>query len=362
MGGCSGTFTIKLLTADGQVAPNSLPFISVEVTNGPVKCLTKVVPFQVTLRFFIFLILILISLCFSLQLVPEPSTGVCTVTYTAFHPGFVVIKPFYKGVLLVDKPQYVLFPNARRHLPLTLPNKGNPFGIAFARGSMFVSDVTNHLVLEYPPHQPHRTFKSGLNKPRGLDFTYFGDLLVADGDNNRVLLIPADGREKLFGSRDKNADRALDGVLAVPRQAIMLPDETILICDTNSSRLQIFDKAGKFLKKVGKIGDSVDFQFPLSAAVNPLNKVKCDFKKPNYVIYDSQGNLFVSELYGNCVKVFSQEKEHVATLGKEGQVGDTIHHLNEPRGIAFAPDGTICITDHNNFRIQFFLKKNKQRK
>jgi len=248
---------------------------------------------------------------------------------------------------------------------------------------MFVADTPNGNIIEYPANGPNKVVKSGLNSPRGITFTPNGELYIADGFNNRVLLLGSDYKEKLVvGSKGTS-----DGQLAVPRSILVLPDESILVCDTDNSRLQVFDKAGRFLRKVGSMGSKpLEFKYPLSAALNPTNNNEIaiadsdnnriqlldlnfnfigeikgaldtvsnrmvDFRTPNSVVYDHLGNLFVSELRGNCIKVFSPERLLIKFLGKDG---NGPYELNGPRGITFSPDGSLCVSDHDNNRVSFF--------
>jgi tripartite motif-containing protein 71 len=295
--------------------------------------------------------------------------------------GFITIKIKYKGAQVAGSPFSVYVPSSRPVVQIS----GKPFGIAFQKGNMFVADTPNGNVIEIAPNLVQRNLKTGLNSPRGITVNATGDLIVADAFNNRLVVISAvDGKDKAAIGIKGTAD----GQFAVPRYALPLPDESVLICDTDNSRLQIFSKSGTFLKKIGRDGaGNGEFKFPLSAALNPVtnneiaiadsdnfrvqffdlnlnytgeigkvndpvnNKHQFDLRTPNSVAYDSQGNLFVSELKGNCIRVFSPSKKNIHSFGKEGSgVGE----LRGPRYVTITPEGAVCVADHDNNRIQFF--------
>jgi len=290
--------------------------------------------------------------------------------------GFMVIKIKYKGAHIINSPFLVFCPSMRQ--PIFIAN-GKPYGLVLNTKSLLVSDVQQGTISEYPiltPGPPPRVMKSGLNGPRAIALDENnGDLYVAEGGTSRLIVFGADWTQKqTLGTLGDGP-----GQLRAPRSFLLLPDDTVLVCDTDACRLQVLDKQGRFLKMIGTAGKELgQFRYPLGAALSPVNGeiviADCDnnrlqflnpstletfaelgnpdkgdvtLAKPCCVTYDLLGNLYVCEQGGNCVKVFSPDRRHIITLGPT-------KGLNEPRGVAIAADGSVCVSDTNNSRIVFF--------
>lgn len=226
-----------------------------------------------------------------------------------------------------------------------------------------------------------------------------GELLIVDSGNNRVLMLGADGKSviRVIGGNSGGGNK--DGEFKKPRGVLVLPDERILVCDTENCRLQIFDKLGRHQRSVGGRGqEERQFVFPLNAALSPFGdeiavtdsdnfrvqffdlnmrylgeigrgrveggeeahggddqggsgnpKRKCELLTPTGVAYDQAGNLIVSELNGHRLRIFSREKHLISTIGSAGQED---HLFMKPRGVAVDEDGTIYIADTENKAIK----------
>jgi len=305
------------------------------------------------------------------------------VTYYPAAAGLMTIKIKYKGGHVLESPYYVHCPSGRA--PIVYANLKMPFGLVFWRNSLFVTDMdqNTNTIFEFPAVGLPRAFKTGLNSPRAISI-HAGDFYIADGKNNKIIVVT------LPDSRDKmsiGANGKADGQFAVPRQAMVLPDENLLVCDTDNCRLQLLTKVynggnlqWQFLKKIGSSGDQPgQFKYPLSTAVSPTTNeiavADCDndriqffdlnlnylgklgkaegitFNGPNSVTFDRMGNLLVLELRGNCIKVFSPERKLIMALGKEGT---GLGELQLARAVAIGPDGSIAVTDTGNKRVLFF--------
>jgi DNA-binding beta-propeller fold protein YncE len=247
-----------------------------------------------------------------------------------------------------------------------------------------------------------------LNFPRAIaKMPKGGELLIVDSGNNRVLMLSADGNSvvRVIGSSPSGGNK--DGEFKKPRGVLVLPDERILVCDTENCRFQIFDKLGRHLRSVGSRGqEERQFVFPLNAALSPFgdeiavtdsdnfrvqffdlnmkylgeigrgrvevvageethggddqgrggggggnnnNKRKCELLTPIGVAYDQAGNLIVSELNGHRLRIFSREKHLISTIGAAGQQD---HLFMKPRGVTVDEDGTIYVADTDNKAIK----------
>jgi len=221
-----------------------------------------------------------------------------------------------------------------------------------------------------------------------------GELLIVDSGNNRVVMLSGDGKNVLRylggSGPGENGSGSKNGELNKPRGVLALPDERILVCDTENCRLQTFDKTGRHLQSVGSRGEEPrQFKFPLNAALSPVGdeiavtdsdnfrvqffdlnlkylgeigrvgddesvgaggRRKCQLLKPIGVAYDLAGNLIVSELDGHRLRVFSREKQLISTIGSAGQSEN--YSFMQPRGVTVDEDGTIFVADTANKAIK----------
>ncbi len=167
--------------------------------------------------------------------------------------------------------------------------------------------------------------------------------------------------------------------------AVTVANERIYVSDTNKKRIQIFDLEGNPIKTFGEWGSKPgQFQFPYGVAG------------------DSNGNIFVADLYNNSVSKFDKdgkylglfaekqasEKVLVAPAGlavKEERVyvtdvelnvvkvfdlnGNLVKQIgskgvkpgqfNAPNAVAVDGEGKIYVTDTGNQRVQVFDKNGK---
>jgi len=350
------SFAFQLFSSDRHVVANCLQFVSINITQHRQRLTPSVSK--------------------------DPSTAFCHVTYAPSGPGIVCVSVKYKGRHLPESPYHVFVPSKRAPINMS----GKPFGLAFIRDSLFVADTPNGILIEYPPKSDlFRIVKTDFNSPRGLAVSRDNVLFLADSFHNSIVMLRPDGTEVgRFGAKGD-----ADSQLRVPRHACPLPNGLVLVCDTDHNRLQVFDSTGKLLRKVGTSGEGPgEFKFPLCAVVNPVTfneiavadtdnhrvqffdlnfaylgeigtvndpatgryEVQPRMQKPNSVVYDSAGHLYVSELVSHFVRIFSPERKLIHTLGGPGSEDD---NLQGPRALAIAPDGALAIADHDNGRVVF---------
>lgn len=159
----------------------------------------------------------------------------------------------------------------------------------------------------------------------------------------------------------------------------------IYVTDTNNKRIQVFDLAGTQVFKFGKQGDKPgEFQFPYG------------------ITGDSQGNVYVADLYLGCISVHDLKGKFIRYFGEKnpkekvieapgsirmvkdkmyvtdimkskvmvfdingkkllelGQVGTKPSEFRAPNGITADNDGNIYVVDTANQRVQVFDPKGK---
>lgn len=162
-------------------------------------------------------------------------------------------------------------------------------------------------------------------------------------------------------------------------------NEFVFVTDTNNKRVQVFDLGGTSLYKFGKEGTA-----------------KGEFKFPYGITGDSEGNVFVSDLYngsisivdakGNFIRYFAEKDPSEKTIeypgsirivdnkvyvteirqskvvvfdmeGKKlkelGEPGEKPGQFKAPNAVTADKDGNIYVTDSGNQRVQLFDKDGK---
>ena len=133
--------------------------------------------------------------------------------------------------------------------------------------------------------------------------------------------------------------------------------DNIWVVDRASRMVVKFDQAGKVLltlgrrlEAVGELGSSGVFG---RASGPPGSGVPGDnFNQPTDVAWDSTGNIFISDGYGNArVAKFDKNGKFIKSWGATGtQSGQ----FNTPHSVAVDAGGNVYVADMGNQRIQVF--------
>lgn len=130
-----------------------------------------------------------------------------------------------------------------------------PKDIAATGLDVYVADYGNHRVVRLDrdlglqgsgTSAQERDEAPDFGYPRSVTVTRFGDLLVADGENHRVMSFGRDGGEgKPFGDF-----RAGKGALGAPSRIRVTASDRVIVQD--SASLVMFDIFGNFVRTLGK--------------------------------------------------------------------------------------------------------------
>ncbi len=83
------------------------------------------------------------------------------------------------------------------------------------------------------------------------------------------------------------------------------------------------------------------------------------FESPESVAIDNNGNVYICDQYGNCIKEFTASGEYVKTIGRRGKgPGD----LLTPHSLTLCPNGDLVVQEMMGRRIQRFDKKGNSKK
>ena len=167
-------------------------------------------------------------------------------------------------------------------------------------------------------------------KGGGMAFLKNGDLVFADTDNHRIVIISGTGGEFLssFGSYG-----AGDGQFNEPRGVAVSQEGLVVVADTNNHRLQIFTREGEFVKSIGANGNRLgEFDSPQGVSISKYNTI---------AVADT-GNHRVQLIR------FVDGRTQLSF----GGYGKTKGTFDTPVDVAFWNDGMLAIADYGNNRVQ----------
>jgi sugar lactone lactonase YvrE len=230
-----------------------------------------------------------------------------------------------------------------------------PHAIAFGvDGLLYCTDVGGHRVHVFTPDgdlvrtiagrvSPSDTgvttdFRSivrgagPFNRPTKMVTAATGDLFASDGYGNARVhhFDPIGTLLKSWGEPGSEP-----GHFNIPHAVLVLPDERVLVCDRENSRIQVFDLDGKFLD------------------------AWTDVARPDDVCADGDGHLYVAELgervalFPFMVRPYGQDRvARVSVLDLTGRVltrwgdqPDEEVQFAAPHGIAVDGQGSVYVTE-----------------
>lgn len=146
------------------------------------------------------------------------------------------------------------------------------------------------------------------------------------------------------------------------------------VVDSGSHCVNILNKDGTLLRKVGSKGDAyAEFCYPygmsLSATAKTINI--CDHNNdriqvftldmkfirgvyaiaPFDVAFDSHGTMYVSDRHNHLVAIFNKKYQCINSIGGKGTEEG---QLLEPRGIAIDNQGNLYVVEELNHRVSVF--------
>lgn len=184
-------------------------------------------------------------------------------------------------------------------------------------------------------------------RPLGVTTDVQGRIYVADTNNHRVCVFSNKGLFNFEFGRygpDLGDGKWQGGMFNRPYGVAVSEDGRIYVADMFNGRIQIFDHYGRF----------IDY-FPKIKSIDPSNPFHALMLRPRDIaIYKDK--LYVCDSFR--VAIFDLNGNLIGSLGT-GKIGAGPGDLKTPNGIAIGPDGTIYVSDSNNFRIQAFSPEGK---
>lgn len=244
-----------------------------------------------------------------------------------------------------------------------LTDVGSPYCVAFAgNGDMLVSDDVNHCVYVFDASGRKKSTIGKLGEgemefrhPYGI--AVGGDtVFVADQCNHRIQKFTTAGAFLAeMGSKGSDTTQ-----LSNPMGLCVGPDGKLYVADCGNRRVQVFGADGSFSHS---ISGATAFKTPFDVAFSPEGCIHIAACKSNKVVVVSpEGEFIRSYKVKSPVGIavdsagFSFVTTHsnpgiLSVFDPSGHLVNTISGLDEPFGVAIAPDGSVWVADYGSKRL-----------
>lgn len=201
-------------------------------------------------------------------------------------------------------------------------------------GKVFVTDRSAAMVVVYDPATKQTTrFNPRVDKsfswsPLAVCVDQKDNIYITDATKSlhRVLVFDPEGKVILqFGKEGQN-----QGEFSFPNGITVGSDGSIYVADSNNSRVQVFDKAGKYKFSIGNTGGKTALGHPVG------------------ICFDISGNLNVVDTFGHAVQVYDKNGKY---LYKYGEYGTKNGQFQFPMGIT-SLNNSLYVVDREGKRVQ----------
>ncbi len=252
----------------------------------------------------------------------------------------------------------------------------NPYGLTIGPdGALYFCEIGSHRVrrLDFKTNIISTAAGSGqkgysgdggpalaadMNEPYEVRFDRDGNMFFAEMQNHVVRRV--DAKTRLISTVAGTGTAGFSGDGGPAKQALLRQPHSIafdregrlLICDIGNHRIRRVDlKSGK-IETWGGTGERKPTPDGAPVSGTPLNG-------PRAITSDPEGNLYLVLREGNAVyriDARTSEIRHVAGTGESGYTGDggpaKLAKLSGPKGISWAPDGSLYLADTESHTIR----------
>jgi sugar lactone lactonase YvrE len=132
------------------------------------------------------------------------------------------------------------------------------------------------------------------------------------------------------------------------------PQDNIWVVDEGTNMVIEFSPAGRVVMVLGHRPDVVAGALATALGGPKPPAEKYTLSRPTDVAWDQQGDIFVSDGYGNNrVVKYDKNGRFITQVGSE-KAGTGKTELNLPHGIAVDAKGNVYVADRSNHRLQVF--------
>lgn len=166
---------------------------------------------------------------------------------------------------------------------------------------------------------------SYFNEPHCIHLDSDGNLIIADMNNARVMRFTPKG--KFLGEIGKGSGNEY-GYFTKPRDVDIAPNGDIVTTDQKpgKNRVQVFSPQGEYRFSFG-----------------PEGKADGQIDWPHGLAFDSEGNIYVTNVSGQCVYKYAPSGEFLFSIGSNSPNKDV---LTLPHGLTITPNDAVFVSDY----------------
>lgn len=204
-----------------------------------------------------------------------------------------------------------------RDLNLYVLDTGNRRVVHLDANLGFVEVVT--------PEDAPNELMSNLGKLAGVAVLSFGEIMVADDDNSRLIRLDNTGRfNRYIGDFGYGA-----GALQHPQGIALDREGRIYVADGGNGRIAVYDTYGNF---IGGIGQEA-------------------LERPTAVTVGYDGLIWVGDQASPSVLIFGADGALLRRISPAGEDGQTVADIE---ALCLTPDGVVYVADSGHNRILVF--------
>ncbi|MGC4085097.1 MAG: glycosyltransferase [Vicinamibacterales bacterium] len=268
-------------------------------------------------------------------------------------------------------------PSARARVPLLSPSMGRVYALrtgaifivmvtAVAAGTMMLREAATAQIIgarKGYAGDNGPAIDAWLDTPGGIVVTQDGEVLFSDSNNHVVRRIdPRNNISTIVGNYAAGAGFSGDFGLATQAQldtpdgVSLAPDGDLIVADSHNDRIRRVDEETRTIITIagtGRAGFNGDDQPATDAWLN----------NPSGVAAAPNGDIYIADTLNYRVRMIDHATGFIHTIAGDGNAGDndfavgdggpaTAAHLNMPSDVALAPNGDIYIADMHHQRVR----------
>ncbi|HEY1738698.1 MAG TPA: fibronectin type III domain-containing protein [Acidimicrobiia bacterium] len=230
-------------------------------------------------------------------------------------------------------------------------------------GNIYIADTNNNRIRKVTPAGVVTTLAGNgtagyvngsgssaeFNAPNGIAIDSSGNVYVGDTNNNDIRKVTSSGTTSLFAGSSSQTAGSTDGSNATFNQPNGLAFDA-------SGNLYVADANNNKIRKITSGGTTSTFAGSGTAGYVNATGTSAQFNGPQGVAIDSSGNVYVADTNNNRVRKITSAGVVTLAAGS-GTVGtadglSAAAQLNQPKGVAVDPGGTLYIADSANSLIR----------